>query len=330
MIHEIQEKIDKSIDLIQRGERLALMLSPDGYNVGVSGGKDSGVVLDLVKKAGVKYHAYYNVTGIDAPETVRFIRDNYPEVEFKHPEMNFFQIIEKWGMPNRIHPMCCKYMKEIVGVNQVVITGARASESLSRSQYKDFEVVSKRKEHQDGHEVTIEGMIKNEHKCVKGKDVVMLHPILEWTASDVWEYTAANNIPANPLYRHVPRVGCMFCPKAPKGQRQWYMDNYPTYLKRYKLALQRYLESDRNSTPFTDVDTYIEWSFSHDGPMLAWLNNRPSPSDEKMEIERRRAWGLAVESLMLGEDFPFHSSVLEERKEIINRAKTYVRKMLTK
>lgn len=69
-------KIDDSIRLIRKGEKLALALNPeDGYFVGFSGGKDSQVLLDLVKRAGVKYKAHYNVTTIDPPENVRFIRN---------------------------------------------------------------------------------------------------------------------------------------------------------------------------------------------------------------------------------------------------------------
>jgi len=54
-------------------ERIKSFEPPEGYYVAFSGGKDSIVVLDLVKRAGVKYDAYYHVTGIDPPELVHFI-----------------------------------------------------------------------------------------------------------------------------------------------------------------------------------------------------------------------------------------------------------------
>lgn len=79
----LQDKISDSIALIRKAERLALALNPErGFHVAFSGGKDSQVLLELVKMAGVKYRAVYNVTTNDPPENVYFIRKHYPEVVF--------------------------------------------------------------------------------------------------------------------------------------------------------------------------------------------------------------------------------------------------------
>lgn len=83
----LNEKINYSIALIRKAEKLSLAMQPDkGFHVGFSGGKDSQVVLELVKMAGVKYHAVYNVTTNDPADNVRFIKNHYPDVEFKIPE----------------------------------------------------------------------------------------------------------------------------------------------------------------------------------------------------------------------------------------------------
>ena len=55
----LEDKIREAIDFIKQHE------PPEGYVVKFSGGKDSTVVYDLVKKAGVKYQAFYNYTAID-------------------------------------------------------------------------------------------------------------------------------------------------------------------------------------------------------------------------------------------------------------------------
>ena len=46
----LEEKIATSIELLKEGEKLALALNPqDGYYVAFSGGKDSTVLLDIVR-----------------------------------------------------------------------------------------------------------------------------------------------------------------------------------------------------------------------------------------------------------------------------------------
>ena len=57
----------------------------EGYYLAFSGGKDSICCYHLAKMAGVKFTAYYNMTTIDPPQVTRFIRENYPDVEWNKP-----------------------------------------------------------------------------------------------------------------------------------------------------------------------------------------------------------------------------------------------------
>lgn len=144
----LQDKINKSIELIRRGEKLALALNPtDGYFVGFSGGKDSQALLQLVKMAGVRYKAYYSVTTNDPPANMYFIREHYPDVTFLHPKRNFFKLVERKGLPTMVHRFCCQELKEGAGVGCAVLTGVRGEESKKRAQYPDVKVYSRRKEH---------------------------------------------------------------------------------------------------------------------------------------------------------------------------------------
>ena len=68
-----------AIKLIQEFEDVSLARNPLGYVVGYSGGKDSEVLVDLFIKSGVKFIVKHNHTGLDAPETVYFIRKKFKQ-----------------------------------------------------------------------------------------------------------------------------------------------------------------------------------------------------------------------------------------------------------
>lgn len=259
MTPELTEKINTAIALLRRGERLALAMQHDhGYFVGFSGGKDSQVVLELCRLAGVRYHAYYNVTTIDPPDNVRFIRERYQEVTFIHPKQTFMQLIARHGMPTMTRRFCCERLKEGAGAGFTVLTGVRAEESAKRSRYNELDIRSRRKEHADRHTVTLDTIEQNEHRCIKGKDKVMLYPILRWTQAEVWEFIQAYGLPVNPCYERGGRVGCMFCPFASKQQIDEYEAAYPKYKDGIIRALRLFWQkSDEHYLP--TPEEYYEW-----------------------------------------------------------------------
>ena len=73
-------------------ERLQFHEPKEGYWLAFSGGKDSQVIYDLAVRAGVRFDAHYNVTGIDPPELVRHIREHYPTVQRDMPEKSIWQL----------------------------------------------------------------------------------------------------------------------------------------------------------------------------------------------------------------------------------------------
>lgn len=254
------EKEKQSIELIRKGEKLALSMNPEGYFVGFSGGKDSQVLLELVKRAGVKYKAYYSVTTNDPPQNVRFIREHYPEVIFIHPKKNFYTLVSENGLPTMIIRYCCNILKEQCGVGRAVLTGVRAEESVKRAKYNDVRVLSRRKEHADRtRKRTIEEIEQNEHRCIKGKDKLMIYPILHWSSQEVWEFIKKNNLPVNPCYEEDGRVGCMICPFAKRQQIERYEEQYPKIKETLLKALQKYLNKGENSRNFATAEEYYEW-----------------------------------------------------------------------
>lgn len=254
-------KIQESIKLIQRGEKLALALNPvDGYYVGFSGGKDSQVLLDLVKKANVKYRAFYSVTTNDPPDNVYFIRQHYSEVTFIHHHPNFYKLIQTKGLPTIFHRWCCEIFKEGAGAGNVVLTGVRHEESKKRSKYPIIDVRSKRQEHQNRNKpYSIEEFENNNHQCIKGKDKIMLYPLLNWTSSDVWYYIAENNLPLNKCYKNSGRVGCMFCPFSSYEQLQFYKTTYPRFYELIRQNLEIYLSKREENKTIENAEQYLAW-----------------------------------------------------------------------
>lgn len=79
-------------------KRLQLFEPEGGYYLAFSGGKDSVVIKALADMAGVKYDAHYNVTSVDPPELVQFIRIYYPDVEWEYPRYKDGTRITMWNL----------------------------------------------------------------------------------------------------------------------------------------------------------------------------------------------------------------------------------------
>ncbi len=104
-----KNKIDIAI------ERIATLVPSDGYYLAFSGGKDSVVLKKLAELSGVKFDAHYNVTTIDPPEAVRFIKRFHEDVQFDRPKQTFLKTLETRGFPTRQGRWCCEVLKECYG-----------------------------------------------------------------------------------------------------------------------------------------------------------------------------------------------------------------------
>ena len=195
-------------------ERIRQFEPPEGYYVAFSGGKDSCVVLDLVKRAGVRYDAHFNLTTVDPPELIYYIRDHHPDVEVHRPKKSMWELIpEKKIPPTRIIRYCCPVLKEVGGKDRFVITGVRWEESARRAKRRMTET------------------------CKTDNSKRFLHPIIDWTEEEVWQYILENNLPYCSLYDEgFKRIGCVMCPMGnSKGMKEDAM-RYPKIAKMYKWA----------------------------------------------------------------------------------------------
>lgn len=261
MENRLQYEIDAAIDFIQRGEKLALSLNKQGYFVAFSGGKDSQVLLWLVQQAKVKYKAYYSVTTNDPLQNVQFIRKYYKEVIFLHPKDNFYTLVEKNGLPLRQMRYCCRVLKESAGAGFATLVGVRREESVGRSKYDFVDVVSRRKEHKEragGYD--LDDIIAVNHQCIKGKDKVLLRPMLDFTEKDVWTIINEFHLPKNPCYEKVGRVGCIFCPFSSRQTIERYCIEFPKVKETLLKSISVFLKNKPSIG--LSKDEYFDWWLS--------------------------------------------------------------------
>lgn len=124
MTEELQKKVDRAIKLLQS------ICKDQQVELCYSGGKDSDVILELAKLAGINYRAIYKNTTIDPPGTISHCVKN--GVEVVRPKVSFFQLIERKGFPTRRARFCCEYLKEYKIMDKA-IQGIRQSESVKRA-----------------------------------------------------------------------------------------------------------------------------------------------------------------------------------------------------
>jgi phosphoadenosine phosphosulfate reductase len=240
-LFEIIDKVEMALARIKDFE------PPEGYYLAFSGGKDSCVIKHLADRAGVKYDAYYNVTNLDPPELVRFIKKQHPDVHWNLPKKSFRRmLLEKKFPPLRHRRWCCELLKENSGAGRTIMMGVRWAEGANRKKRRMYEI------------------------CRRDSTKKYLSPIIDWENDDVWEYIKANNISSCSLYDEgFERLGCVMCPFASTRNRMAEAKRFPKYAARYKrwfrdLMVYRILLG-KPLTNFKDEHDLYNWWMQHDG-----------------------------------------------------------------
>ena len=216
----IEETLFGTVDKVKIAlERLREREPPEGYYVCFSGGKDSTVMYDLVKKSGVKYDVHYNIITVELPELLEFVQKNYPEVEMIEPPLSMFDLIEKHGMPPlRRFRFCTLNLKMTNGEDRIKVDGVRAQESQKRKAYKIFE----------------------KNRINGGYN---LHVIHDWTEKEIWQYIRENKLPYCGLYdKGYTRIGCVLCPCSNPKNVANDLKEFPEIAEKYRQACCRAYE----------------------------------------------------------------------------------------
>jgi phosphoadenosine phosphosulfate reductase len=215
----IEHTLFGTVDKVQVAiDRLKEFEPPEGYYVAFSGGKDSCVVKDIVKRSGVKHEFHFN-RSMEPPEVIYYIREHHPDVIWHLPKKTMWESIAHKGMPpTRIIRFCCDDMKENQesAKGRFVVTGVRWEESNARKGRQFVE------------------------QCYTDTSKKFLHPIIDWSTEEIWEYIKTNGLPYCKLYDEGrTRVGCVMCPMANSTQMKLDAIRWPKIADAYKRACDR-------------------------------------------------------------------------------------------
>lgn len=260
----LAKKIEYSIDLIRKSEKMALRLDPEnGFYNTFSGGKDSQVLYHLVKLSGVKAKTHMNLTSVDPPEVIRFVKTQYPDVELIKPKMSIYDMAKKKHiLPTRVFRWCCAEYKEMSGAGKVTLIGVRKQESARRAKREEVSVSIKGKRN----EQTFDQWSEHEEQmvaCVGGKDKILVSPIIYWTEKDVWEFLNANNIPHCKLYDEgYKRIGCICCPMSSYKSKLRDIERFPHVKRKWLETIQHLMDNGYMNRNFSDAETVFRWWIS--------------------------------------------------------------------
>ena len=225
---------------------------------GISGGKDSTVLLALMKMAGVKFEAWYSYTGIDPPEVLQFLKRNHPEVNIARPPKSFFSLIPRKGYPARTAKWCCDHLKKIPTKDVPLghrFMGIRAEESTRRAGRPRIDEMK---------------------KPVKQ---MLYKPIFYWLEWEVWEFIDHYNLPYCPLYDEgFDRIGCAVCPvicRKDKLAVLHHMERWPKIYKAFEKAMKRLW--DKKGADWWSEDSFEEF-------LDNWYRGRKDPKKERLPL----------------------------------------------
>lgn len=261
---QFQQKMLHSIELLRKAERLAKSYDKEnGYFLAFSGGKDSQCLYHIAKLAGVQFQAHMNLTSVDPPEVIRFVREQYPDVELAKPHDSIFNVaIRRRILPTMRVRWCCEEYKEMAGAGKVTLIGIRKAESVRRAKRNEVEInnhsfsgtldeledyrkqkaakAKERKSKKNGEGITIVNADgERVLGCIRGKESLLISPIIEWTDKEVWTFLNTLGIAHCELYdQGYHRIGCILCPMSSPKQKAKEMMRWPHVKRNWIKAIK--------------------------------------------------------------------------------------------
>lgn len=226
----------------------------DIFYVAFSGGKDSIVTFDIVKRAlpHNEFKVLFGNTGMEFPDTYKLV-DKIEEIcekegiEFlkSKSHLNPLDSWKQFGPPSTVTRWCCsvhktapqiELLREVTkkpNFTGMAFVGVRANESISRSDYDYIGIGEKH---------------KGQLSC---------NPILDWNSAELYVYIYSEKLPINDAYKKGnSRAGCLVCPNVSEKnsffRRACYMYEYDKFIDIVKEQYKEKYPSDERLNEFME------------------------------------------------------------------------------
>ena len=294
----LRRKMLYSIELLQKAEKIAMNYDKDdGFFLAFSGGKDSQALYHIAELGGVKFKAHMNLTSVDPPEVIRFVKKCYPDVELVKPKESIYSIaIRKKILPTMRVRWCCAEFKESAGAGKVTLIGIRHEESSRRAKRNEVEISSRKFSGtlDELEEYRQEQKVKKARKksqkdgvnmmnadqeqtlgCIHGKESLLISPIILWTERDVWEFlNQVVQVAHCELYDEGwRRLGCICCPMSSAKHRRMEELRWP-HVKRNWIKAIKAIRNDGGYSGKNISDGTSEPTGDYGGAIIGSPNPR--------------------------------------------------------
>jgi len=209
---EIAKPIEQKLE-IARGviEQHFQEFQPEECFVAWSGGKDSTLMLYLIRQVYPQVLVVFNDTGVEHPETLDFVDELSRlwglNLTILHPAMSFWQCVERYGFPppSRFKtgdkktgtPRCCFHLKEKPVIQFIKEMQMKAS-FIGVTAWESW-----------GRRITAGKLGYCHFSKVYG--LCRVKPILCFRPDEIWFLTKEWQLPVNAIYQKAERCGCMPC-----------------------------------------------------------------------------------------------------------------------